>query len=324
MKKYQLIFLMLIIPLLQLAAQDIAGSQDHKLITRFPKSKIISYYQNEYNELKFAIKPAKAEEPPKEWLTVSGKHTSIIYEAPADKTTIQIMKNYRDAILAKGGELLFECSNGKCAGTDAWYNAKFFNGVYISNRGGGVSHYEHFDAYHASQKYLVAKIVTTNKVYYLEVGMTPKYDEQSVKICIEIVEEEILASGLISVNADVIKEKMDAEGKIALYGIFFDTGKATLQSVSATELGHLITYLQQNQIVNIYIVGHTDDTGSQAMNQQLSEKRAAAVKNYLLEKGITDNRIIAQGVGPYAPVATNETEEGRKLNRRVEIVKRLK
>ncbi len=308
------------------SAQDVENSKDHAIISRYPNAKIISYYERDYNEIKFAVKPSMAEQAPKNFIESKGKHVSIVYELPEGKTTIEAMKNYKDAIQEKGGQILFACSSGQCDGTDAWYNAKFFNSIYASNEraGGGVSHYEYFDAYHQSQKYLVAKITTAEKVYYLEIGMTPKYDDHTVKICLEIMEQEALESGLIKVNADLIKEKMDKNGKIELYGIYFDTGKAIIKESSMPELNEVLKYLNDNPGVNIYIVGHTDDTGSLSTNLKLSAERASSVLRYLESKGISIARIDAHGVASFAPVSTNETTEGKQLNRRVEIVKRIK
>jgi len=77
--------------------------------------------------------------------------------------------------------------------------------------------------------------------------------------------------------------------------------------------------MQENPNVKIQINGHTDNQGSLDLNQKLSEERAKAVKKYLLDKQITDVRIITKGFGPNKPVAKNDTEEGRQLNRRVEF-----
>lgn len=308
-------------------AQDIDGSADHKLITRYPGSKIIEYHTSDYDEIDLAIKPAKPELPPQEWLTVGGNRTAIVYEAPEGIGTAEIMKNYRDALLSKGATILFECKSGECDGNAAWYSAKFFHATYFTSErpGSDGTFYEYFDAYHSSQRYMVAKIVTAEKIYYLEIGMTPKYDGQTVKICLEIVEEDVIQNGLIEVNAEVIKEKLNDEGKIILYGILFETGSAKLKQESFKEIEALANYLKANPTVNIYIIGHTDDTGDVNKNVQLSKDRALAVKNALLNNyGDYASRILTEGVGPYCPVAVNDTEEGKTLNRRVEIVKRLK
>lgn len=308
-------------------AQDVEGSTDHKLITRYPGSKIIEYYTSDYDEIDLAIKPGEPELPPQEWLTVGGNRTAIVYEAPEGIGTAEIMKNYRDALVSKGASILFECKSGDCDGDAAWYSAKFFHTTYFTSErtASNGTFYEYFDAYHSTQRYLVSKISTAEKNYYLELGMTPKYDGHTVKICLEIVEEDIMLEGLIEVNADVIKEKLNEDGKIILYGILFETGSAKLKQESFKEIEALADYLKANPLVNVYIVGHTDDTGDVIKNVQLSKDRASAVKNALLNNyGDFASRILTEGVGPYCPVSVNDTEEGKTLNRRVEIVKRLK
>jgi Outer membrane protein and related peptidoglycan-associated (lipo)proteins len=125
------------------------------------------------------------------------------------------------------------------------------------------------------------------------------------------------------VSALDIKGRMDSQGKISLYGIFFDTGKSTIRPESEKAIRTLAEYLQQHPEVNVYIVGHTDNDGDFAMNQKLSKNRSEAVKNQLTSTyKISATRMITEGVGPVCPVTANDTEEGKALNRRVEIVRR--
>lgn len=138
--------------------------------------------------------------------------------------------------------------------------------------------------------------------------------------------------GIISIEVDVMKQEVSAQdikgsiasqGKIALYGILFDTGKSDIKPESEKAISIVATYLQQNPVVNVYIVGHTDNVGDYAMNQKLSKSRGESVKNYLVSNyKISATRLTGDGVGPVCPVTANDTEEGRKLNRRVEIVKK--
>ena len=124
------------------------------------------------------------------------------------------------------------------------------------------------------------------------------------------------------VSAQDIKGRIASSGKIALYGILFDTGKSEIQASSEKAIGSVAAYLKENQNVNVYIVGHTDNTGDYAMNQKLSKDRGESVKNHLVSKyGIPAARLSGVGAGPICPVTTNDTEEGRALNRRVEMVK---
>ena len=101
--------------------------------------------------------------------------------------------------------------------------------------------------------------------------------------------------------------------------IYFHTNKATLQQISHDPLDQLVDILKRYPNATLVIEGHTDNTGSNAYNIELSENRANAVKNYLTSKGIDGSRLTATGYGEEKPVTTNNTAEGRKLNRRVEL-----
>jgi outer membrane protein OmpA-like peptidoglycan-associated protein len=101
--------------------------------------------------------------------------------------------------------------------------------------------------------------------------------------------------------------------------LFFDLGKATLKPESAPELKRILLVMSENKALVIEISGHTDNTGSDEINNKLSLERANAVKDYLLKAGIDTARIRTKGYGKTKPKADNSTEEGRQINRRVEI-----
>ncbi len=112
---------------------------------------------------------------------------------------------------------------------------------------------------------------------------------------------------------------VEKQKKVRLNNIFFDFDKYTLKAESFPELDRVVKLLKENQDFFIHIDGHTDSIGTDTYNLQLSQKRAEAVRNYLISKGIRAERISIFGYGASLPVASNATEEGRALNRRVEI-----
>ncbi|MFN3404029.1 MAG: OmpA family protein [Cytophagaceae bacterium] len=118
---------------------------------------------------------------------------------------------------------------------------------------------------------------------------------------------------------DVDLKKVAVGTKIVLRNIFFDFDKATLRPESTAELERLVQLLQSVPNMKIEISGHTDNKGSAEYNKNLSEKRAQAVVNYLAGKGIDAKRLKFAGYGFDRPMATNDTEEGRQLNRRTEF-----
>lgn len=101
--------------------------------------------------------------------------------------------------------------------------------------------------------------------------------------------------------------------------VHFDFGKATLRPESFKELEELLNYLKRKVHVRIEIAGHTDNIGNVRDNLLLSQQRANAIRNFLLKKGIDASRVIAKGYGAKEPVETNDTEEGRQMNRRTEV-----
>lgn len=112
-----------------------------------------------------------------------------------------------------------------------------------------------------------------------------------------------------------------AEGKpVILRNVFFETGSAALRSESTAELDRLLDLLHSNNNLRIQINGHTDNVGSDASNQQLSEARAKAVYDYLCGKGLAANRLKYKGYGETKPIETNDTDEGRTSNRRTEFI----
>jgi len=121
--------------------------------------------------------------------------------------------------------------------------------------------------------------------------------------------------------ARIAATKNDQRGLVVtLPGIFFDTGKSTLKAGAKNTLAKIAEQLKGDSDVRVAIEGHTDSVGSDEKNQQLSEKRANAVRDYLVSSGVPADRVTATGKGEADPVASNKTAAGRLQNRRVELV----
>ena len=117
-----------------------------------------------------------------------------------------------------------------------------------------------------------------------------------------------------------IKKEVKVIFQKALLGIQFETAKYDIKPLSFVILDHVVRVLLENPNYMVEVQGHTDNMGDAAKNQVLSENRANAVKNYLIEKGVPASQLSSNGYGPTRPVAPNTTAEGRKQNRRVEFV----
>jgi len=138
---------------------------------------------------------------------------------------------------------------------------------------------------------------------------------------INIIEKEAMSQDVLA-DASSMANSIKETGKVAVYGIFFDTGKSTLKPESVPTLQEIAKLMKSDPSLKLYVVGHTDNTGAFEANIKLSLDRANAVANALVSQhGVNSGSLKAWGNGSTAPVATNGTEEGKALNRRVELVK---
>lgn len=121
------------------------------------------------------------------------------------------------------------------------------------------------------------------------------------------------------VTVDIALHPIESGERIALRNVFFETGRWEILPESEYELAKVVDLLTKNPTLKIELGGHTDNVGRPEANQRLSEQRAKAVYDYLINKGIPSNRLSYKGYGETQPVATNDTDEGRRENRRTEI-----
>jgi outer membrane protein OmpA-like peptidoglycan-associated protein len=123
-------------------------------------------------------------------------------------------------------------------------------------------------------------------------------------------------------DAAAFSNDIRTTGHAAVYGIYFDSGKSAIKPESEPALAEIAKLLKNDAALKLNVVGHTDNDGTLETNMKLSEARAAAVVQALVAKyGIASARLKAFGVGPLAPVASNDTPDGKAMNRRVELVK---
>lgn len=311
-------------------SSDISKGQDHPLIQRFQASRMTGYLQTEWTEA--AIPQAKVVKldgaKTAEWKLVEGKETRLHYLSPVGKTTLEVHRNYRDALLKAGMQINVTCDQ-KCDDLyRAWRDqAKPFERQLKWDNGhhNGYSHYDAIDnqegrlivgSFPANGRTLKTHVVVYNSIAF---GGGKKVDPM-VSTFIQIIEEKAQPTGQVSVNADALKQNLDNTGHVSLYGLMFDTGKTELKAESQTQLSELANALKAQNNLNIIVVGHTDNIGSIDSNLSLSQARAQAIVQALIQAGIDKRRLIAKGVANFAPIATNKTEEGRAMNRRVEIV----
>jgi outer membrane protein OmpA-like peptidoglycan-associated protein len=319
----QIVFMIVLILINYTIAQnDIDQSKDHQLISRYPGSHILYYDQQDYTKYSIATGPVTGYKTISEWMDIEGKFTRIYYELENNTTITQIFTNYQNAMDKAGFEILAkglfkdrnvkkEVGGGSWLGTFYEKNSHPTNSAILLGAGSSTS---------GGTCFIAGKLIKGGAVSYVIIAGKEYSDKKKIYM-IDIIEETKMEDDLIVINADEMLKGIRADGKIALYGIYFDTDKADLKPESSSTLQEIASLIKKDPKLNLYIVGHTDMTGNLDHNIDLSKRRAVAVVKELTTKyGINSRRLTSDGVGPLAPVATNETENGRKLNRRVELV----
>ncbi len=286
------------------AQKDTEGSKDHPIISRYPGSYIYYYEQKEFDEFEILLGPVKSPSDRDMQLAkkqkVEGKVTKIQYQVPQNRSPLEVFKNYEEAIKKANFDVLYSARGDEIAGVRKFLSNYFYN-VYASRDD------------EKNFFYLSAK----NKNITLSLSVLLGFNGPIVLL--GIVEKKEMETGLV--KAKDIYETIKKEGKVAIYGIYFDFDKAEIKPESKPTLEEIAKFLKENPEIKLYIVGHTDNLGKLEYNMELSKRRAEAVIKELVEKyGIKKERLIGFGVGPLAPCASNSTEEGRAKNRRVELV----
>lgn len=298
---------------------DIAGASDHGAVGRYQGSVITFYQAKQYDEIRLPNRGLERVDRnnPSAWQeSLTGKVTSIGYQGPAGRSALEIMRNFEAALKGKGFTVRFfcrgeeECSPGRMIPT-FWEAAK--GAVRMPNQWGGST-------------YLLAekddpKGRVTVGIYALEVAAQGNRP-QMPHVAVTVVDGKPMETDKIAViEAPALEQALARDGRIAIYGIYFDFDKADVKPESQPQIDQLAALLKKNATLSVIIVGHTDGQGGFDYNLSLSQRRAQAVTSALASRyGIAAARITPAGAGMVAPVATNRTEEGRAKNRRVEIV----
>ena len=170
---------------------------------------------------------------------------------------------------------------------------------------------------HFVKKKALKMTIRKEAYYYFDDISLFELDEKGNELNDKI---KIPKQGPDTIATNYLEKESKSKTPVVLKNIFFVSDKADLTADSYDELGLLVDLLNTDSLMEIEIIGHTDNTGNEAENKTLSEKRAKAVVNYLLDNGIDKKRLTYSGKGSTVPISTNDTEEGKQLNRRVEFV----
>jgi len=310
------------------AQTDAEGAADHSLIKRYEGSWILGYEFHEYDEFLLPTGTMTSYEPSslQSGLTVEGEWTRIIYVAPPQRSSLEVYRNYKKELETLGFEFLYECKEGECGpnnGQALFRQVLVPLGEQLSNKGQMTEFAFNFPK---DVRFLAARWTRPEGDVYVGLyvaietfDMWPETENHALAL-VDIVVTEGMEEKMVVVEASEIDRSIRETGRIALYGITFDTGSTVIKPESETALTEVVQYLTENPSVGLYVVGHTDNEGSFEYNLDLSFRRAQAVVDWLIGKGIEAARLKAAGAGLMSPVASNTTEEGRAKNRRVELV----
>lgn len=266
--------------------EDIEGAKDHPMVERFPGSVIHDEVQREFEELAFPIGEEESEVKTK---PVEGRYTYLMYLLPKSASCTQVIRNYERAF-QKAGLKTHRGESGPHKIVN-WNEGKWVSAEGKPNGG-------------KSDVYLFYGCQTDGETADLVVVEAQAMEQK------------------VALDASTMQAEIEKSGHVALHGINFDTGKTTIAADSAATLQQIAELLSRNGVWRLRIEGHTDDVGKPKDNLLLSRKRAEAVRNWLVENAkVTPSRLETNGLGDTEPLATNDTDEGRAKNRRVELVK---
>ncbi|WP_342119073.1 OmpA family protein [Pseudoduganella sp. OTU4001] len=299
--------------------KDIAGGSDHPLLRRYEGSMLYMYGGENMGPARIVdlegSKPALR--------AVEGKVANRFYWGPKGRSALEVHRNFQQALTAAGFKVLYACETDQCEKAKVQYlvqelpreaSWKEFN-AHVSSI---------FNSANQPRFHLISAAKPgPGGNTYVQVALSDHNEYQRVRQFVQIIEPATLEGGKVTVDTKAIQEGLQRDGKVALYGVTFDTNKAVIREQSTEQLEQMAKALKASPAMKVFIVGHTDDQGEFESNLGLSQKRAQAVAEALAGKyGIAANRMTPRGVANLAPVASNASDEGRAKNRRVELVVR--
>lgn len=317
------LFLLIFVP--YTIAADIPGSKDPPGMKRYEGSEIIGYRSPKFDEFLLPLAPPSQLSPPaySKSLKVEGLVSHYTYIAPAGRSATELLRNYKLEFQRLGLTTLYE----KGPSDKGWFGPTLSQ-ISDEDQIGQILAYNE-----AQERLLVGRSKDSKPTYYYvfvtlyKDGVIPERLNGMVQkdraiAQLVVIAPEHMEEKMTFVNADEMSHSLSEAGKVALYGIYFDTDKDSIRPDSQPTLQEIAKLMTANLQLKLHIVGHTDNQGKPDYNLDLSRRRAASVVRELTSKhGVAAERLDSYGCGLYAPVASNESEEGRAKNRRVELVK---
>jgi OOP family OmpA-OmpF porin len=314
---------------------DVAKSADHPVLKRFAGSVLVGYAQQDWEQRSFpdASGVSKTEDKFNRPVSLEGKVTRLFYLAPLGKSPLEVYRNYQQALTAAGFKTTWQCEGEAQGCTKAFFaldgserakGMRWAEGNLPAADGAhaGAAWNLEMALSHEQARMTVGTLTSGGRTLHLLLFTSMAENEYTHRTAsyIEIVEPKAMPTGQVTVDAKAIGQGLQADGRIALYGLSFDTGKTDIKPDSNAQLDQMAAVLKAQPALKVLIVGHTDNVGAIDANLALSEGRAKAVVAALTQRGIAANRLQARGIANFAPVAPNTSDDGRAKNRRVEMV----
>ena len=308
-------------------AADVSGSRDHPLVGRYAGSEIVGYRTTEFDEVKIVdgpFDPAKADKQSGAgFKKVEGRQTLIYYKLPQGRSTLEVLRNYEASLGAKSFRIVFSCasSEGSCFERNT-PDAGHFVGLAVGNPLTlprlATDYVQNW--FEQRGRYLLAQLDRPEGTVYVSISLGES--SRGAVAVVRVVESTEMESGkIVFLNATEMERQLSTSGNVSLYGILFDFDKDIPRPESKPTLQEIAKLMDKMQQLKLKVVGHTDNRGSADYNLNLSRRRAAGVVAALTrDYGIAADRLSSEGAGAGSPTATNDDEEGRAKNRRVELV----
>jgi OOP family OmpA-OmpF porin len=305
-------------------AEDLPNSKDPAGMKRYEGSELIGYRAPKFDEYLLPLGPPTNMDPPafEKSAPIEGQVSYYTYLAPAGRTPAELFRNYKLEFQRLGIDVQYE----KGAGQHGWFGPTF-DKVASEADLSQILAYDEDD-----ERLLVGKSRDAKPSYYVifvtayKDGVIPerlrgRIAKGQALAQLVVVSADVMEKKMAFVNVDDMKQAIHDSGKVALYGLYFDTDKDAVKPESQPTLAEIAKLLKGTPSLRLHVVGHTDNQGKSDYNLDLSRRRAASVVAELTGKhGIAANRLDAFGCGMYSPVASNDAEDGRAKNRRVELV----
>ncbi|RYF74180.1 MAG: OmpA family protein [Comamonadaceae bacterium] len=306
-------------------------ARDHPLVGRYQGAVLEAQKASAFDEV------GLIKEPFQNWgggrpepLRVEGKVSLYYYKLPADRSLLEVQRNYEASLRAKGFDVVFSCatSNASCyrprpnsVDTTSPYDfANAFDNPEWPRLGKRNDYVRNY--FSVSGRYVLARRATPEGITYASIGLAEHNAEVGNHAFVRVVESKPMETDrIVFVDATAMQKSLGERGRVDLYGIFFDLDRDIVKPESKPTLDEMVKLMRATPELRLQVVGHTDAQGEASHNKDLSQRRSIAVIAALVKAGIDPRRLRTRGAGADEPIAPNDQESGRARNRRVELVR---